>query len=311
MRGGALIAGAVAICVAAALWGVDGVMLTPNLYGLSIPFVVFLLHAVPFALMQPFLFRSYAELARLDRAGWLALLLVAATGGILGTLAIVKALFLVQFNHLSVVVLLQKLQPVFALLLAFLLLKERLTPRFLAWAVLALFGAYLVAFGISTPHTAGTPWAAAAWAVVAAASFGAATVFGKRLLGTMPFTTATFGRFGVTALLSAAYLLVAGIGFPFSSVSGKEWLIIILIGVTTGSGAIFLYYWGLARVPASLSTLCELCMPASALIVDYAVNGTLLSPFQLLGAAALFVAVWRATIEKRTAVTHARRSGSA
>ncbi len=50
--------GAALICVSAALWGVDGVVLTPRLSNLSVPFVVFLLHAVPFALMQPFLWQQ-------------------------------------------------------------------------------------------------------------------------------------------------------------------------------------------------------------------------------------------------------------
>ena len=46
--------GALAVCAAAALWGLDGVVLTPRLFSLPVPFVVFLLHAVPFLLMQPF-----------------------------------------------------------------------------------------------------------------------------------------------------------------------------------------------------------------------------------------------------------------
>ena len=48
--------GALAICVAATLWGLDGVVLTPRLFNLSVPFVVFLLHAVPFLFMQPVLY---------------------------------------------------------------------------------------------------------------------------------------------------------------------------------------------------------------------------------------------------------------
>ena len=51
---------------------------------------------------------------------------VALFGGCLGTLSIVKALFLVNFKHLTVVTLLQKLQPIFAIILARLLLKEKL-----------------------------------------------------------------------------------------------------------------------------------------------------------------------------------------
>ena len=54
--------GAAAICLAAALWGLDGVVLTPRLSNLAVPFVVFLLHAVPFGLMQPVLFGCWRRL---------------------------------------------------------------------------------------------------------------------------------------------------------------------------------------------------------------------------------------------------------
>ncbi len=64
----------------------------------------------------------------MERRGWWVLALVSLTGGLVGTLAIVKALFLVNFDQLSVVVLLQKLQPLFAISLAAVLLRERITP---------------------------------------------------------------------------------------------------------------------------------------------------------------------------------------
>ena len=172
------ILGAFSICLAALLWGLDGVVLTPRLSNLGVPVVVFLLHAVPFVLMQPFLFDSYRKLRVLRASDWLFLFLVAATGGVMGTFSIVKALFLVNFNQVSVVVLLQKLQPVFAIILAGLLLKERITGRFLAKSAVAIFGAYLLTFGWGLPdfQTGAATAMAAGWAAVAAAAFGSATV---------------------------------------------------------------------------------------------------------------------------------------
>ena len=285
-------AGVLAVCVAATLWGLDGVALTPRLYTLSIPLVVFLLHAVPFILMQPLLGRSYAALARLSPRGWLSLVLVALTGGLVGTLAIVKALFLVHFSQLSVVILLQKLQPVFAILLASIILKERITPKFVAWAGVALAGAYILAFGFGAPDF-GASAEAAFYAVLAAAAFGAATVFGKQLLGELSFTDATFGRFGVTAGLALLYLVLAGVGVPLGLVTPANWLVILIIAVTTGGGAIVLYYWGLRRITASVSTVCELCLPLSAVLFDYLINGSVLRPFQWLGAGVLLAAIIR------------------
>ena len=97
------------IIIAAAMWGFDGVVLTPRLYNLNVGFVVFMLHLVPFTLMNLFLFKQYKWLNKFSSGDFLLLILIALFGGALGTLAIVKALFLVNFQHLSVVVILQKL----------------------------------------------------------------------------------------------------------------------------------------------------------------------------------------------------------
>jgi len=272
-------AGALAICVAAALWGLDGVVLTPRLSSLAVPFVVFLLHAVPFGLMQPVLFGCWRRLHAFD---------------------IVKALFLVEFKQLSVVVLLQKLQPVFAIFLAALLLKERLTGRFVALAAAAIAGGYLLTFGFSLPDLEGgdrTLWAAF-YALIAAACFGAATVFGKLLLGSVDFKTATFARYGLTSILALIFVAVTGVGLPFSAVSNEDWIVVLVISLTTGSGAIFLYYWGLTRVKATVATICELCLPLSAVVLDYIVNGTRLGAWQWLGGLVLIGSILRISTMK-------------
>jgi drug/metabolite transporter (DMT)-like permease len=247
--------------------------------------------------LLPFLHRRLRTLVAMGRRGWTALLLVSLTGGLVGTLAIVRALFLVDFHGLSVVVLLQKLQPLFAIGLASLLLRERLSRSFLAWSGAALAGAYLLAFGLRLPDlNADSKTATAALlATVAAAAFGSATVFGKQLVGSLDFTSATFGRFGVTTVLAFGYLVAAGHGAPLGQVTGREWLLILLISLTTGSGALFLYYLGLTRVRASTAAICELCLPLSAVLFDYLINGAALGPCQWLGAAVLIGAILRIT----------------
>lgn len=287
------ILGALAICLSATLWGLDGIVLTPRLNNLDVLFVVFLLHAVPFLLMQPFLAGAYRSLFSLSLRDWAVLALVGATGGVVGTYSIVRALFLVDFNQLSVVVLLQKLQPVFAILLAALLLKERITGRFLGRAALAIAGAYLLTFGWAIPDfkTGASTVAAASWAALAAASFGSATVFGKKLLGSLDFRHATFGRYGVTTAMALGLLLASGKSLPFREVTTGNWLTILIIALTTGSGAIFVYYYGLTRVRASVATICELCLPLSAILLDFLINDSVLGLWQWVGAACLIVAI--------------------
>jgi drug/metabolite transporter (DMT)-like permease len=290
-------AGALAVCIAAALWGLDGVVLTPRLANLPVAFVVLLLHIVPFTLMQPVLWSRWSRIATFDGRTWFALLLVSLFGGLMGTVAIVKALFLVDFNQLSVVVLLQKLQPVFAILLAAVVLEERLSRRFVTWAAVAIAGGYLLTFGWSFPDlSAGSATlAAAGLAVLAAASFGAATVFGKLLLGRIDFVTATFARYGLTSMLALGFALASGAGLPVADVTTPNWIIVLIIALTTGSGAIFLYYWGLDRIRATVATICELCLPLSAVLLDHVVNGSRLGLWQWIGGTVLVGSILRIT----------------
>ena len=106
------------VCLSATMWGFGGVVLTPRLYNLDVGFVVFMLHFIPFCLMNLLLFREYKEFKTFTGSDLFYLLLIALFGVGLGTLAIVKALFLVNFEHLTVVALLQKFQPVIAIILA-------------------------------------------------------------------------------------------------------------------------------------------------------------------------------------------------
>ena len=114
------------VIIAAALWGVDSIVLRPSLYSLPVPLVVFIESAIVAIILSPIFIRQSKIIQSLGKKDILAFLGVAVFGGAIGTMAITKALFYVDYVNLSIVVLIQKLQPVFALILARLLLKESL-----------------------------------------------------------------------------------------------------------------------------------------------------------------------------------------
>ncbi len=170
------------------------------------------------------------------------------------------------------------------------------------YTVAALIGAYLLTFGLSLPNFSGGEnlAAAAALSLLAAACFGAATTLGKMLVTSVSVGAATFGRYGITAALALFATLIFGAGLPFADVTTQQWLIVGAIGLTSGSGAIVLYYWGLKRIRATVATICELCLPLSAVVLDYVVNGTVLSAAQWLGGAILLGAILKITLEPRS-----------
>jgi drug/metabolite transporter (DMT)-like permease len=288
-----VVQGTIAISVAAILWGFDGVVLTPRLFNLNVIYVVFMLHFIPFVLMNIFLSKQYLHLKHFVRQDYITFFLVALFGGVIGTIAIVKALFLVNFQHLSVVVLLQKLQPIFAILLAGLLLNEKLNGKFALWAGIAVFASYFLTFGFNLPNleTDSNTLYAALFALLAAFSFGSSTVFSKKMLLNQNFITATFYRYFFTTVIMLVLVVLSGQYVEIFNTTKINWLFLIIIGLTTGSGAIFIYYFGLRRVKAIIATISELLFPISAILFDYLINKSVLSPVQLFSAAVMVFAI--------------------
>jgi len=288
-----IIRGTLAISVAAILWGFDGVVLTPRLFNLDVVFVVLILHLIPFLLMNIFMFKQYKNLKNFVRQDYITFTLVALFGGAIGTMAIVKALFLVNFQQLSVVVLLQKLQPIFAIILAGILLKEKIKKQFALWASVAVVASYFLTFGFSLPSISGNTNTvyAALYALLAAFSFGSSTVFSKKILMNHNFVTATFFRYLFTSVIMILFVVGTGTFTEIQKVTNENWIYFIIIGLTTGSGAIFLYYYGLRRVKAIVATMGELLFPISAIIFDYLINDSMLSPVQLISAGIMVFAL--------------------
>ena len=290
---GSILGGALAVSFASILWGFDGVVLTPRLFNLDIGYVVFMLHLIPFIIMSVAFRSQFSQFTHFTRSDLLILLLISLAGGVIGTFSIVKALFLVEFRDLTIVVLLQKLQPVFAITLAAIILKEKLKKNFLIWASVAILASYFLTFGFTFPNfeTESNMFFAAMYALLAAASFGSATVLGKKVLEKYDFKTTTFYRYAFTTVIMLIYVLISGEIMQLSETTTNNWIIFFVIAVTTGSGAILLYYYGLKKVKASVAAICELFFPFSAIFFDYLINDNRLSLIQWLSAAILIFAI--------------------
>lgn len=289
--------GAWLVGIAATMWGFDGIVLTPRLYHLPVPFVVFVLHLLPFLGMTLLFGKDEIKnIKKIKRSDFIYFFCIALFGGCIGTLAIVKALFLVNFKHLTVVTLLQKLQPIFAIILARIILKEKIKKDYILWGTIALVGGYLLTFEFNLPEVMGENLIlAAGYAMLAAFSFGSGTVFGKRVLNTSSFRTALYLRYMLTSIIMFVVVSV-GVGFGgFITATKFDWEIFCIIALTTGGGAIMLYYTGLRYITARVSTMCELCFPISSVVFDYIFNGHILSPIQIVSATIMMFAIIKIT----------------
>lgn len=273
------------VMIAAALWGLDGIVLRPALYNLPVPLVVYIESSIVALILLPIFIKQYSKLGALGSKDWLAFSGVALFGGAIGTMAITKALFYVNFVNLSIVILIQKLQPVFALTLAAILLKEKLPKIFFLWAAFAITGTYLMTFGFALPNlkTGDKTIIAAAFSLVAAISFSSSTVFSKRALRNIGFEMGTYLRFLISALIMIVIASITGDIKAMTNVSSTQWWVFLLIAFTTGGAAIFLYYYGLKKITASVATICELAFPLTAVVLEYFIHGNILSPVQWVG----------------------------
>jgi drug/metabolite transporter (DMT)-like permease len=280
------------------LWGFDGVVLTPRLYTLKVPFVVFILHLLPFLGMSILFGKEELKIAKkIPGKDLIYFLLIATFGGAIGTLAIVKALFLVNFQHLTVVTLLQKLQPIFAIVLARIILKERIGKNFIFWAFTSLLAGYFLTFEFNVPEMVsnGNMLKASLFSILAAFSFGSGTVFGKKVLENASFRTALYLRYGFTTIITFLISLYTGSLNGIYATTKIHWLIFIIIGLTSGSGAILLYYKGLRHIKANVATMCELCFPISSILFDYLFNGNILSSIQWASVFVMLIAIYNIT----------------
>ncbi|MCS5624920.1 MAG: DMT family transporter [Candidatus Marinimicrobia bacterium] len=282
---------ALAVIFAAFLWSFDG-FIRQNLFALPSFLIVSLEHVIGAILFLPLLIRGWREVSSLGQRGWISVLWISIFGGVLGTFFYTKALSYVNYIDLSVVVLLQKLQPIFAIALAGVILKEKITKRFIILAFAAIVGGYLVTFGSSSIND----WddktiIAALLALLAAFSWGSSTVLGKHALNRLSFTTVTSLRLAITASVTAFVLLSTGQYDAINNMTLSHWGFIVLIVLSTGSLALFFYYYGLNKLPASHATLYELFWPLSAVGLDWFIRGNILSLPQWVGAILLLGAI--------------------
>ena len=285
--------GPVFIIIAALLWAFDG-LIRQHLYTLPPITIIFLEHLIGLIILFPFVYKQVFAAKFTKKEFWL-LVLIATLSGLLGTLWFTSALVKVNFITLSVVFLLQKLQPIFAITTASIFLKERFERGYIPWALLALISAYFVTFknGMVNLSTGEGTVVAALYALGAAVAWGSSTTFSKILLGKINPQVSTFYRFLFTLVIALPVLLFFGYGSSLASPTGAQFGWLALIAVSTGMVALLIYYKGLSKTPVHISTILELTFPFIAILLDMKINNTSLSLTQWLAAIVLVFSIYQ------------------
>lgn len=297
--------GPVFIIIAALLWAFDGVI-RRSLYSLPPITIIFFEHIIGLVILLPFVWKKII-LEKIDRRSFWLLLLVAILSGLLGTLWFTTALLKVHFISFSVVFLLQKIQPIFAITSSSILLKEKFEKSYIKWAVIAIIAAFFVTFkdGYVNLATGGDTVIAALYAVGAAFAWGTSTTFSKMILTKISHEVTTFYRFLFTGVISLVVLLVLGYGGSLFLPTMNQFGLFGLIAVSTGMVALVIYYKGLSMTKVHIATILELTFPFVAILIDMKLYNNFLSVSQLIAAFILCFSIYKiARINQSVQITN-------
>lgn len=276
-------AGFVLVALGAALWGTDGLFRRGLAFEMAAPVVVFWEHLILVAVTLPLLIRFLRSRPKLNVRDMTALLFVGAGASALATILFTQAF---TYGDPTTPLLIQKTQPVVAVLGAYLLLGERLLPRYGWYFLFAVGGAYLISF--PDPGNVGVSrLAPALLALGAAALWGMGTVLGRHLTHKIPTNELTALRFAIGLPSALVILLARNEASAVLEISLSDFGALVLLSLVPGLAALMIYYKGLSTTPASSATLAELAFPLTAILIGWSVFDTVPTLSQWLGIATL------------------------
>lgn len=302
--------GILAITTTAILWGIDIVFLRQKLFNLILMaplFVIFFEHALGSLPLLALSFPHMKELPTIDKRSWGIIFALAISGGILGTFSIITALDFVtnhfqNFNKFSIVAVIQKMQPIIALILARILLKEKPPKLFYFLAIISIASIYFLTFPNMIPDLKNdmNNFIAGCLALLAAFFFGLSSILARYLVKKIhPFLLA-FLRFAIVSGLLLPYFIWASNHYDlYYEITPKNIRYFVIIVFSSGATAIALYNYGIKRITASTSTICELAYPASAILLDIFVNKAPFAATQIIAAIVLVLSVSLITLYYR------------
>lgn len=277
------------IMIACLTWALDTLIRYPLLsQGFSTLQVVLVEHLTLVILTAPLLWRYRSVFKRLSSLQFASLFFIGGIGSAVGTLAFTEA-----FHYLNptVVILLQKLQPVVAILAATWFLKEKIHRYFFYWSVFIIGGSLVMIWpdihslssqNLHYTNGFGSVFLGYAYTLLAVFSWGVATVCGRYLSeGGVPSNAIMSGRFlfGLVVLvLFAAYQPEQIHTISLSATSS-----IALMATLSGLLGMGFYYMGLKDTPAHIATLVEMTFPVFAAVINWSVLGIGLNGYQIAG----------------------------
>ncbi|MFA6235848.1 MAG: DMT family transporter [Bacteriovorax sp.] len=286
--------GVVFVILAGLLWAVDTLIRYPLLAQISAERIVFTEHLFLVLIFVPLMIKNRTEIWQTKVSSIFYFIVIGVFGSAIGTLCFTKAFAMI---NPSLVILLQKLQPIISFSLASIFLGEKMKRPFIIWAGVALIGGLLISspdiipgllnFDFRMGFLSQKAMMGYFLTLIAVVSWGASTVFGKKLTAQGYNEIQIMGGrflFGFIFLVFYAYANRGLIRFDWQMIVwGKILLMVILSGVL----GMYFYYRGLKSISARVCAIAEMFFPLSAVTINWIFLDYKLTAVQLIGAGLL------------------------
>ncbi|MEO8897135.1 MAG: DMT family transporter [Candidatus Dormibacter sp.] len=306
------------VALGAMLWASDVFFRTGLVRrGLSSSEIVFAEDLLITLAFVPFLMRTWRDLRGHSGRTTLALLLIGVGPQALATVLFTQSITIaLRSGAVTETYLLQQVQPLIAVTLAWLVLKERRRAYFWPLAALGIVAVYMVVFADAPlqPFSAleHGRLLAAVCALGAALLWASGTVLGRYALRDVSFVSTAALRFTVALPVLLVIMLVSNGASAFGAYHASDFPDLVGLAVLPGLGAILLYYRALRSTPASLATLAETAQPLTvtlllALPAPYGFRQQVF-PLQAVGTVVFIAVIVALNASKERVVVEARRS---
>lgn len=289
-------AGTFLVILSCLFWGMDTLIRYPLVErGINPITIVFYEHCLLTIFFSLGLIPLIKRIGELKLADVFSFLVIGGLGSAVATVAFTQSF---EYLNPSLVILLQKLQPVVAIILSAIVLKEQIQKQFIIWAGICLVGGLMISFPdierfyhlIQGDYkTVISDGALHGYALVGVSilGWGATTVFGKRL---------SMVGFDTKDIMAGRFLIGLLVLIPFvkwnSSLmlpQGEDYVRILIMVLISGALAMWLYYQGLKRLSARTTAIAEMFFPFFAIVANWFFLGKQLNDWQLIGGAILLI----------------------
>ena len=234
----------------------------------SVPVFVasFLRQFLAFLALAAWLYVQKSTMPKIERRDWGVLLIQGVVGIFLFS---VFALYGLKYTNAIDANIITSTTPLSMMLIAVLLLGERLTMRRVSALLLALLGT--LAINVLGTHDSGSRqevWFGNGLVVLAVLAEGVFFGFGKLLKSPISSTWLSLILTAIGSVLFAPFAAYSAVSTDWSQVPWKTWLLVLYTGVALTAFGVVLMNRGLQQVPASNASIFTALMPVSGVVLS-------------------------------------------